>query len=117
MKYDDESKKGRRSREIEIADEVIEVGLDAITEFLRSMEDAAEGHVLPVAIRSILAAVTRVVRERHPELPQFVVSKDESSRYLSRSRLGSASFGAKSYRPYISLATLYARSNTASVTI
>ncbi|WP_261321368.1 hypothetical protein [Rhizobium leguminosarum] len=110
-------KEAGHAHEIENPNEVIEVGLDAITEFLRSMEDAAEGHVLPVVIRSILAAVTRVVRERHPELPQLVVSKDESSRYLSRSRLGSASFGAKSYRPYISRAALYARSNTASVTI
>jgi hypothetical protein len=30
---------------------------------------------------------------------------------------GSASVGAKSYRPYISRAALYARSNTAIVTI
>lgn len=29
--------------------------------------------MFPVAIRSILV-VTRVVRERHPDLPQFVVS-------------------------------------------
>jgi hypothetical protein len=39
------------------------------------------------AIRSILVAVSRVVRERHPELPQFVVSEDESSRSPSWSRL------------------------------
>ncbi|MGO8100754.1 hypothetical protein AB9F46_10090 [Rhizobium leguminosarum] len=76
-------KEAGHAHEIEITDEVIEVGLDAITEFLRSMEDAAEGDVLPVAIRSILVAVTRVVRERHPELPQFLVSEDESSRYAS----------------------------------
>lgn len=85
-------KEAGHAHEIENPNEVIEVGLDAITEFLRSMEDAAEGHVFPVAIRSILAAVTRVVRERHPELPQFVVSKDQSSRYLSRSRLGPGEF-------------------------
>ncbi|MGO7043332.1 hypothetical protein ACCS60_33895 [Rhizobium acaciae] len=38
-------KEAGHAHEIEITDEVIEVGLDAITEFLRSMEDAAEGHV------------------------------------------------------------------------
>jgi hypothetical protein len=39
--------------------------------------------MFPAAIQSILVAVSRVVRERHPELPQFVVSEDESSRYPS----------------------------------
>ncbi|WP_245304469.1 hypothetical protein [Rhizobium sp. WYCCWR10014] len=74
--------------------------------------------MFPAAIRSILVAVSRVVRERHPELPQFVVSEDESSPDTPHDPgWGSASFGAKSYRPYISRAALYARSNTASVTI
>ncbi|MGO8089587.1 hypothetical protein AB9E29_20920 [Rhizobium leguminosarum] len=69
--------------EIEITDEVIEAGLDAITEFCDPWEEKLPKEMFPAAIRSILVAVTRVVRERHPELPQFVVSEDESSRYTS----------------------------------
>ncbi|WP_246621550.1 hypothetical protein [Rhizobium laguerreae] len=72
MKYDDESKKGRRSREIEIADEVIEAVW--ITAFLRSMGGEAAEEMFPAVIRSMVA-VTRVVREQHPELPQFMVSE------------------------------------------
>lgn len=36
--------------------------------------------MFPAAIRSILVAVTSGAR-RHPELPQFVVSEDESPRH------------------------------------
>ncbi|MGM5053957.1 hypothetical protein ACD589_03855 [Rhizobium sp. 814_E9_N1_1] len=69
--------------EIEITDEVIEAGLDAITKFYDPWEEKLPKDMFPAAIRSILVAVSRVVRERHPELPQFVVSEDESSRYPS----------------------------------
>ncbi|NEI67351.1 hypothetical protein [Rhizobium leguminosarum] len=69
--------------EIEITDEVIEAGLDAITEFYDPWEEKLPKDMFPAAIRSILVAVSRVMRERHPELPQFVVSEDESSRYPS----------------------------------
>ncbi|WP_245433293.1 hypothetical protein [Rhizobium anhuiense] len=74
--------------DIEITDEVIEAGPDAITEFYDPWEEKLPKDMFPAAIRSILVAVSRVVRKRHPELPHFVVSEDASVRYLSWSQLG-----------------------------
>ncbi|MCW1754613.1 hypothetical protein [Rhizobium acaciae] len=74
-------KEAGHAHEIEITDEVIEVGLGSPNSTIRGKK--LPKAMFPAAIRSILVAVTRVVRERHPELPQFVVSEDESSRYPS----------------------------------
>ncbi|WP_210273892.1 hypothetical protein [Rhizobium sp. WYCCWR 11146] len=62
---------------------MIEAGLDAIADFLKSMEEKLPKDMFSAAIRSILVAVTRVVRERNPDVPQFVVSEDGSPRYPS----------------------------------
>ncbi|MBB3745705.1 MULTISPECIES: hypothetical protein [Rhizobium] len=58
-------------------------GGPGITEFYDPWEEKLPKDMFPAAIRSILVAVSRVVRERHPELPQFVASEDASSRYPS----------------------------------
>ncbi|NEH60753.1 hypothetical protein GR198_34155 [Rhizobium leguminosarum] len=76
-------KKAGDAHEIEITDEVIEADLDAVAEYYDPWEKKLPKEMFPAAIRSILVAVSRVMRERHPELPQFVASEDESSRYSS----------------------------------
>ncbi|XKM42950.1 hypothetical protein A4U53_028105 [Rhizobium ruizarguesonis] len=78
-------KEAGHANEIEITDELIEAGLGSPNSTIRGRKLPKE--MFPAAIRSILV-VTRVVRERHPELPQFVVSEDESSRFPSCSQLG-----------------------------
>ncbi|MEI1252437.1 hypothetical protein [Rhizobium aouanii] len=67
--------------EIEITDEVIEASLGSPNSMIYGRTLPKD--MFPAAIRSILVAVTRMVRERHPERPQFLVSEDESSRYPS----------------------------------
>ncbi|MGO7535272.1 hypothetical protein [Rhizobium leguminosarum] len=103
--------------EIEITGEVIEAGRMPSPNFKVMRGESAEGHVprgdpfhpgggvessAPTA-----SGASAICGFRGRIVPIFLVIPAG----------GPASFGAKSYRPYISRAALYARSNTAIVTI
>ncbi|WP_246780236.1 hypothetical protein [Rhizobium ruizarguesonis] len=92
-------------------------GGPGITEFYDPWEEKLPKEMFPAAIRSILVAVSRVVRDGIRNFRNLWLQRMHRPDTPRDPGWGSASVGAKSYRPYISRAALYARSNTAIVTI